>query len=417
RILIVDDNATNREILTMRLSSWGMRPEEVEDGQAALEALSRGLEDGDPFRLAVIDMQMSSMDGETLGKAIQADKRLSGTRMVMLTSLGTRGDARRFAETGFAAYLTKPVRHQELRGVLSLALAEHGGTAFRPIATRHTAREMLNRLAGRKARILLAEDNITNQQVALGILTKLGLQGDVVANGVEALKALEIIPYDLVLMDVQMPEMDGLEATRRIRDRSASRNHKVPVIAMTAHAMRGDREKCLAAGMNDYVSKPVTPHEVAEVLEKWLPRDKVKSANKDAAIHEGVSPSSNIIPYSPLIFDREGMMARLMDDEELALTVAEGFFGDMQNQIASLKSYLEAGDVMGAGSQAHIIKGASANVGGEVLRMVAFEMEQFGDTGDIEGILSRFPELEERFAELKAAMERYFSRGSAGDKD
>ena len=164
---------------------------------------------------------------------------------------------RQMEEIGFAAYLTKPARQSEIFDCLSAVLA---GTAparqARPIVTRHTIREMRRGVV----RILLAEDNITNQQVALGILKKLGLRADAVANGAEAVKALETLPYDLVLMDVQMPEMDGLEATRQIRNpQSAVRNHQIPIIAMTAHAMQGDREKCLEAGMNDYVSKPISP--------------------------------------------------------------------------------------------------------------------------------------------------------------
>ncbi|MBT7299991.1 MAG: PAS domain S-box protein, partial [Victivallales bacterium] len=187
RGLIVDDNATNREIVRMRLGDWGMRPSEAEDGPSALQALHRAVEENDPFRLAVIDMQMPGMDGASLGRAIQADPRLAPTRMVMLTSLGVRGDAKLYEDIGFAGYLTKPVRHQELRGVISLALSGSGETMppARPITTRHTAREALPKLGGRKARILLAEDNITNQQVALGILKKLGLHADAVANGRE----------------------------------------------------------------------------------------------------------------------------------------------------------------------------------------------------------------------------------------
>jgi CheY-like chemotaxis protein len=215
-------------------------------------------------------MQMPGMDGETLGRTIAADKRLADTRMVMLTSLGTRGDARRFEEIGFAGYATKPIRSRDLQAVLSLALRERDGATPtpRPIVTHHQAREMLNLFAGRKGRILVAEDNITNQRVAPGILKKLGLYGDAVANGAEALNALETIPYDLVLMDVQMPEMDGLQATRTIRKTDT----RLPIIAMTAHAMRGDRERCLEAGMDDYLTKPVTPKALALILGKWLPK-------------------------------------------------------------------------------------------------------------------------------------------------
>jgi len=221
----------------------------------------------------VIDMQMPDMDGKTLGRKIKSDNRLSETRMVMLTSLGARGDAQHFSKIGFSAYLTKPVRPQELNGALSMALTHPDGTGQTKssIITDHVARERLSRFNGRKARILLAEDNITNQQVALGILKKFGLTADAVANGAEAVKALETIPYDLVFMDMQMPEMNGLEATRKIRDPNSSvNNHDIPIIAMTANAMQGDREECLNAGMNDYMSKPVKPHDLEKILEKWL---------------------------------------------------------------------------------------------------------------------------------------------------
>jgi CheY-like chemotaxis protein len=166
------------------------------------------------------------------------------------------------------------VRHQELKAVLSLALTERSGKgpARQTIVTRHTARETLKLFTDHSARILLAEDNITNQQVALAILKKLGLRADVAASGAEAPEALETVPYDLVLMDMQMPEVDGLEAARRIRNpRSAVRNHGVPIIAMTANARQSDRNECLANGMDDYLAKPVTPQALADILEKWLP--------------------------------------------------------------------------------------------------------------------------------------------------
>jgi two-component system sensor histidine kinase/response regulator len=406
RALIVDDNKTSREILTTRLASWGMRPSEAQDGPAALQTLYRALEENDPFRIAVIDMQMPGIDGETLGRTIQADERLAETRMVMLTSLGTRGDAQRFQEMGFAGYATKPIRHQELKAVLSLALTHRDGAEPmpRPIATRHLARETLNLFAGRKARILLAEDNTTNQQVALGILKKLGLRADAVANGAEALKALKILPYDLVLMDVQMPEMDGLEATRRVRDpRSAIPNRRIPIIAMTAHAMQGDRERCLQAGMNDYVAKPVSPRALAEALDKWLPQGSAATTDRAREAPEGVACMLAQEPET-LVFDRAGMMTRMMDDEDLAREILATFLEDIPQQIATLRSDLEAGNAAGAERQAHTIKGVSATVGGERLRDVAFEMEKAARVGDLSAAAGHLDELDAQFDRLKQAM-------------
>jgi PAS domain S-box-containing protein len=403
RALIVDDSATSREILITRLASWGMRPSEVQDGPGALQSLYRALEENDPFRVAVVDMQMPGMDGEALGRAIRADRRLADTRMVMLTSLGTRGDARRFQEIGFAAYATKPIRYEELKTVLSLALTERGGAepAARPIVTRHTARETLNLFAGRRAHILLAEDNITNQQVALGILKKLGLCAEAVANGAEALKVLETRPYDLVLMDVQMPEMDGIEATRRIRDpQSAVPNHAIPIIAMTARAMQGDRERCLAAGMNDYVTKPVSPRLLAEALDKWLPQGSAATMDRVPVVPAGAASLPAQESVAP-VFDRAGMMSRLMNDEDLAKEILAAFLEDIPRQIAALRSYLESGDARGAERQAHNLKGAAATVGGERLRDVAFEMEKAGKAGDLSAAAGHLAGLDAQFDRLK----------------
>jgi CheY-like chemotaxis protein/HPt (histidine-containing phosphotransfer) domain-containing protein len=322
--------------------------------------------------------------------------------MVMLTSLGTRGDAKRLEEIGFAAYATKPIRHEELKTVLSLTLGDRDGArpTQRRIVTRHTPRETLNLFAGRKARILLAEDNITNQQVALGILKKLGLRADAVANGAEALKALETIPYDLVLMDVQMPVMDGIEATHQIRspEFALASGRRIPIIAMTAHAMQGDRDRCLEAGMDDYVSKPVVPQALAEALEKWLPAE-----GKDGERENGNgrhTPTSPIPQPSPPVFDRAAMLERLMGDEDLANTILEGFLEDIPRQIQTLRESLDAGDIQTAERQAHTIKGAAANVGGEALRALALEMEMAAKAGDPAGAAGRVTELEERFGRL-----------------
>jgi CheY-like chemotaxis protein/HPt (histidine-containing phosphotransfer) domain-containing protein len=254
------------------------------------------------------------------------------------------------------------------------------------------------RLASRAgARILLAEDNITNQQVALGILNKLGLRADAVANGAEVLKALETIPYDLVLMDVQMPVMDGLEATSQIRNpQFPSRNHDIPMIAMTAHALQGDRDRFLEAGMNDYVSKPVGPQALAEALERWLP----EKGQWQKADGKKVQPL-----VGKNVFDRAGLMARLLDDEDIAHTVIAGFLEDIPQQILALKGSLEAGDAAATERQAHTIKGAAANLGGEALGEVAGEMEKAAQAGDLAAVAARVPELEKRFTQLRQRMQ------------
>ncbi|MCP4576451.1 MAG: response regulator [Deltaproteobacteria bacterium] len=269
RILVVDDNAANREILRVRFNAWGARPDEAPDGKTGLRRLREAVRAGDPYRVAVLDMQMPGMDGKTLGRTIKADASLADTHLMMMTSLARRGDARHFEEIGFAAYLTKPVRDADLFDALASVLTGGRPKTPKPLVTRHTVREMRRA----NVRILVAEDNRVNQKLALALLKKLGLSADAVANGADAVRSLKTVPYDLVLMDCQMPEMDGYEATAQIRNpQSKVRNHDIPIVAMTANAMQGDREKCIEAGMDDYISKPVNPKHLAETMEKWLPR-------------------------------------------------------------------------------------------------------------------------------------------------
>jgi PAS domain S-box-containing protein len=407
RALVVDDNATNREILLRHMISWGMRPETAADGPDALEALHRAVGAGDPFQVAVIDMQMPGMDGKDLGRAIQADPRLKEIRMVMLNSLGTRGDARQFTKMGFSGYLTKPAQHQELQGVLSLALAQEKCSAIQPIATRHTAREALKLTVDSNVHILLAEDNIINQQVALGILEKLGLQAHAVANGLEAVQALESFCYDLVLMDVQMPEMDGLEATRRIRSpQSSACSHDVPIIAMTALAMAGDKEACLAAGMNGYITKPVNPVALADELKKWLPGEKTRppgqeeTTNRQVPAHGSHDPGAGIC-----IFDRTEFFNRVMDDQDLAKKIIAQFLSDMPEQLAAARALVEKGRAVQAGAQAHKIKGAAANMSAKQMHKTAQAMEKACTDGNTRQAAILMAQLEHRFIQVKTAME------------
>ncbi|MCP4692742.1 MAG: PAS domain S-box protein [Desulfobacterales bacterium] len=402
-VFIVDGAAANREILRDCMERHGARVDEAAEGEKALSRMRDAAAAGAPHQAAIISKWLPDMDGEALGRAIKADPAISDARLVMMTSLGERGDARRLTEIGFAAYLPKPVRQSDMLDTLMAILS---GTQVRlPIITRHSIREMRRRAA----RILLVEDNITNQRVTLGILKKLGLTADVAANGAEAVKFLEDAPRDLVLMDCQMPVMDGFEAASRIRDpRSRVLDPDIPIIALTAKVIAGDREKCLSAGMNDYLSKPVEPRTLADMLEKWLPGEGGGMKEEEPAQPDARGPDAGSDSDATRVFNKAVMMELLMDDEELARTVIDGFLEDLPKQIALLKGRLEDGDASGAGRQAHTIKGAAANLGGEILRETALEMEKAGTAGDLDAITRRLPRLEEEFERMKEAIEREF---------
>jgi PAS domain S-box-containing protein len=251
-------------------------------------------------------------------------------------------------------------------------------------------------------RILVAEDNFVNQEVALGILRRLGARAEAVADGIEAVEALKTLPYDLVLMDVQMPEMDGLEATRIIRDpKSAVLNHQVPVIAMTANAMRGDRQRCLEAGMNDYVSKPVSPQALAEALNAWLPPDALEDGSDVLASPVLVSAPEQEVP----VFDRAGLLVRMMGDEALADLILTCFVELTPQQIELLREQLDSGDAVAAKRTAHALKGAASNVGGERLQRVAFEMEQAAHARNLNAARGHLPELQAQFERLKESIQ------------
>ncbi len=270
-ILIADAHKTTRYVLKEDLKIWGCRYDDAKTGHEALEKLKTGQERGTPFDMVIIDKHMPDMDGDTLGKLIKADPGLHATTLIMLTAAAARGDARRIRQLGFAAYLKKPVKQSDL--LECLRTAHHANTqtdqdapAPGPLITTHSIAEGRDK----GVRILLAEDNRINQKVAINHLKKLGYPADVVMNGKEAIKALEEAAYDLVLMDCMMPEMDGFEATANIRNSETVFDTDIPIIAMTANAMAGDREKCLACGMNDYLPKPVKPDDLRLMLERWL---------------------------------------------------------------------------------------------------------------------------------------------------
>ncbi len=264
RVLVVDDNETNRHILVKMLSAWHAKPVAVDSGARAMSALREGQGLGRTFPLILLDAQMPEMDGFALVESIKRNPEWETATIMMLSSAGQRGDARRCRELGVAAYLTKPVRHELLDAVLT-ALGTKPKKQARPtLITRHSLREDHGHL-----RILLVEDNAVNQLLAQRMLEKRGHNVTVVANGKEALATLREKSFQLVFMDVQMPVMDGFEATAEIREREKHSGSHVPIVAMTAHAMVGDRERCEAAGMDDYLSKPIRPDELNEVLKRY----------------------------------------------------------------------------------------------------------------------------------------------------
>ncbi len=269
-ILIVDDNATNRFVLREQLKLWGCKYDQACDGVQAIDKLRQAVHRQNPFQIAIIDMQMPGMDGKQLGKMIKNNHDIKETRLVMMSSMGERGDVRQLQEIGFGAYLTKPVKLNKLHACLIRIYNQNEmmeTSDSKNIITQYT----LSEDEQRGIRILLTEDNKINQKVALKILNKIGYQVDIANNGKEALDALRKTDYDLVLMDCQMPELDGYAASKEIRSQTSGvKNINVPIIAMTAHAMKGDREKCIDAGMDDYLTKPVKPKNISKMLDKWL---------------------------------------------------------------------------------------------------------------------------------------------------
>jgi len=265
--LVVDDNSTNRRILTGLLWLWKMRPASAASGMEALGMLRQAAERGDPFSLVLTDCHMPGMDGFDLAARIKNSPHLTEAVIMMLTSGEQKGDIQRCRELGIAAYLTKPVRRAELRSAIVRAVTGR----IAPSMTQALARQASAVPAGAKMRILLAEDNIVNQRVAVRILEKQGYSVVVASNGVEALEAMQGHDFDLVLMDLQMPEMGGFEATGKIRQNEHPGGTHIPIIAMTAHAMTGDRERCIAAGMDDYISKPVRAAALIALVEKYCP--------------------------------------------------------------------------------------------------------------------------------------------------
>ena len=358
--------------------------------------MHRGLSDSDPFDIAIIDMQMPVMDGASLGGKIKQDPKLKNTRLIMMTSMGAKGDTRQFEKIGFAAYLRKPVKQSYLFECLNtiVGAGKAGTKKDNKIVTQYTLSENWNF----KFKILLAEDNEINQQVALATLGKLGYRADTVNDGKQAVQALEKIQYDIVLMDCQMPEMDGYKATKQIRNpKSSVIDHNIPVIALTAHATKGDRDKCLAAGMDDYMAKPFQPQMMTDMLKKWLPEHDSYSRNKNE------SPSLELEKKQTQkeILDWAGFLNRVMEDEDLAKNIFNDFLNETPKRMNNIQKGIDYDDIQLTKREAHTLKGSSANVGAVVLQDIAYQIESAASEEDLTKAATLISMLKKQFVILK----------------
>jgi len=373
RVLVVDDNATNREILQHHVIAGGMRAASAFDGIDALEAMRRAVAEGDPYEIAVIDMKMPRMDGIQLAAAVRADPQLSSMRMVMVTSLHSADELTRARAAGIGAYLSKPIKRIDL----FRALAQTVGEATAEL----TPSNPKARTPRIKAHVLLAEDNGVNQVVARNMLKALGCTYDIVPNGQEALRALQASRYDIVLMDCQMPVMDGYAATRALREREVDLGtRRVPVVALTANALVGDAEQCLAAGMDDHLAKPYTRHQLGSMLGRWLP-DLVQAGDQDEAV---AAPAADTTPRDSVLDQAALNNIRAVDDDGSVLVeVIQMYLDEVPQHMADMKAALSARDGPALARSAHALKSASFNVGAKGIGELCRRLEKQGKGGEL----------------------------------
>ena len=393
RVLVVDDNAMNRRLLQDVLIRWQMVPVLVDGGFAALAAMNDARQHNRPFRLVLLDFQMPDMDGFAVAAAIQNRPELSGSTIMMLSSVGQRGDAARCQELGVAAYLTKPVKQSILLDAIHAALADPAGAVDpaqrQPLVTRHTVLE-----AQRSLRVLLAEDNAVNRALVVNLLQKRGHTVVIAANGREALDAYARERFDAVLMDVQMPEVDGLEATAAIREREAGSGQRLPIIALTAHAMTGDRERCLAAGMDFYLTKPVRPADLYRTLEAAVPRSKLP-------------------PAPGLSFDPAETLTGMGDDRALLALMVGLLKAESAQMLSAIRHSVASGDAAALARSAHALNGSVGNFGMTEALDSARALERMGREGVLGGASARVTLLEEQMARLEGDLGAFVATSEA----
>jgi PAS domain S-box-containing protein len=398
RVLVVDDNTTSGLFLHEQIVAWKMRNGTATSGADALDRLRKAAREGDPYLLAIIDLEMPNMDGPTLAREIKADPEIAGTGLILLAGFGKRISSEELRAAGFADCCFKPVRQSTLFDCLANAVLDASATSHSSAGPPVPARPQRQ-----TARVLIAEDNSVNQQVALGQLKQLGYTADAVPNGLAVLKALEHTHYDIILMDCQMPEMDGYEATRRIRARWG--NFPPPyIIAMTAHAMHGDSEKCLAAGMDDYVSKPVLLEPFAAALGRAGVKTALSNNNGSGAGTGGVQPESE----SALCKKTLQKLKELGSDMGASFfpQLLETFQHDALEHLAALRSAITEGETGRLRGEAHALKGASLTIGAQGMADICQQLEKLGTAKSVEGAPEELAQLDREFDRVKNEIEQ-----------
>ncbi|MBC1219492.1 response regulator [Nostoc sp. UCD121] len=400
RLLVVDDNATNRKIIHYQATRWGMLVDQAASATIALKAIEEAVKQKNPYDIAVIDMHMPEVDGMTLGEQIKANSAIAGLPLIMLTSTNQRDEIQRALKIGFAAYLVKPVKPSRLldtiMAILETQIKEEIEVRSQELKLKdyennsndHSPTSRLLASDFHKLRILLAEDNLVNQKVALKQLQSLGYSADVAGNGKEVLQLLEKIPYDLILMDCQMPVLDGLETTKEIRrwQESSFINSRRPVvIAMTANAMKEDQQMCIDAGMDDYLSKPVIKEKLAAALQRW---GSIIFQAKEIYVLE--QKGSVDLPI-----DWERLHQLSENNSEFELELLQLFVEDMQPRIEIIKIAIADSDYEQLALQIHQIKGASANIGATTMHLAAQKLEKLAQNQERRGTTYLISELEE----------------------
>jgi len=430
RVLIVDDNETNRTVIRHYVTSWGMRPEEAQGGSEALAMLRDAHEGKDPFDLAVMDLMMPGMTGFELARMIKGDAAIAGVRLVLMPSFGKRGHASDAREAGIAAYLVKPVRQSELHDCLIAVVSDRADPIEPPsrLVTRHSLAERSRRP---RQRILIAEDNLVNQKVLMAQVSKLGYRADLVNNGEEALAALGRYPYTLVLMDCQMPRLDGYAATGEIRKREGD-TRRTPIIAITANALAGEREKCKAAGMDDYLAKPVKQEDLRAIIEHWLPRDEDGALAvpeyrgdpgiiaKAADITGGLALSDQLLQNGHAGQDADSESVRQRVDElraecgvDLLGSLIDMFVTDAETRIDTLHRLVADRDANGINESAHALKGSCLNFGADRLAGLLQRLEDCGEENRLDGTATLMTQIEAEFNAVRPFLETGVTASSA----